>query len=81
MTTAIITPPALEPLSLADAKLHLRIDHASEDDFLSHSITAARQYIEAVTGMAAIRPRLAGAPLHPHGSATGADGGRDHGLR
>lgn len=50
MTTAIITPPALEPLSLADAKLHLRIDHASEDDFLSQSITAARQYIEAVTG-------------------------------
>lgn len=50
MTTAIITTPALEPLPLADAKLHLRVDHTDEDDFISQTITAARQYIEAVTG-------------------------------
>ncbi|EFL88956.1 head-tail connector protein [Ahrensia sp. R2A130] len=50
MTTAIITPPALEPLTLADAKLHLRIEHADEDDFITQTIAAARQYVEAVTG-------------------------------
>lgn len=50
MTTAIITPPALEPLTLADAKLHLRVDHADEDDFIQQTVSAARQYVEAVTG-------------------------------
>ena len=46
MTTALLTPPGSEPLSLTEIKAHLRIDHDHEDELLAGLLTAARQYVE-----------------------------------
>jgi uncharacterized phiE125 gp8 family phage protein len=47
MSLTLITPPAAEPVSLADLKEHLKIDGAAEDALLSGLLVAARQTIEA----------------------------------
>lgn len=47
MSVTLMTPPALEPISLAQMKAHLRIEHAFEDALVSAYITSARLHIEA----------------------------------
>jgi len=49
MTAALITAPALEPVSLVDAKAHLRIDTDDDDALLTAAIAAARVHVEANT--------------------------------
>lgn len=39
--------PAVEPISLTEAKLHLRIDTTAEDALISSLIKTARQYCES----------------------------------
>lgn len=51
MPSILITPPALEPVPLADAKAHLRVGHADDDAMIGMLITAARRHIEAQTGL------------------------------
>lgn len=46
MTAILLTPPALEPLSLADAKLYLRVGHDDDDDLIASLIVAARSHVE-----------------------------------
>ncbi len=46
MTAALIEGPALEPVSLADVKAHLRVDDAASDDLLAAAIIAARVHVE-----------------------------------
>lgn len=41
-----ITPPAVEPVSLAEAKLHARIEYPDDDALVGSLITAARRYCE-----------------------------------
>jgi uncharacterized phiE125 gp8 family phage protein len=49
MPSALISGPALEPVSLADAKAHLRLDGDDDDGFVTAAIVAARVHVEALT--------------------------------
>lgn len=50
MTPLIVTPPAIEPVSLDEAKDFLRLLAEDEDALLATLITAARLMIEAASG-------------------------------
>lgn len=47
---ATVTPPTIEPVTLAMAKAHLRIDHDEENELIQAWIAAARQLTEEYTG-------------------------------
>jgi uncharacterized phiE125 gp8 family phage protein len=44
----VVTPPAAEPVTLAEAKAHLRLESAEDDTYVSALIQAARQHVEEV---------------------------------
>lgn len=48
MTTRLITAPATEPVTLAEAKLQCRIDDATDDALITSLITAAREQCEHI---------------------------------
>ncbi|MFZ5618822.1 MAG: head-tail connector protein [Pseudomonadota bacterium] len=52
MSLTLITPPAAEPVLLADLKEHLKIDGDAEDALIAGLGLAARQTIEARFGLA-----------------------------
>lgn len=49
---AVTIQPTLEPVTLQEAKDHLRIDYDSEDGLIAVLISAARQYCEHYTNQA-----------------------------
>ena len=54
MTYLLVGEPAVEPVSLPDAKAHLRITHDAEDGLIEGLVTAARQHVEREAGLALI---------------------------
>lgn len=50
----ITTAPSVEPITLAEAKAHMAVDHTADDAVITMMITAARQYAEEMTGLAFI---------------------------
>lgn len=52
MGLSLVAAPATEPISLTEAKSHLRVDHSSDDTLISALITMAREYVEAETNRA-----------------------------
>ena len=55
MASILTSPPAIEPVSLDQAKVHLRIRSSDDDEVISSLIVAARRYSEAKTGLALIQ--------------------------
>lgn len=51
-TIQVVTPPASEPLTLAEVKEFLRVDHSDDDATLAIFIAAARQLCESYTRLA-----------------------------
>lgn len=41
------TPPAVEPVTVAEAKAHCRVDASDDDAYIGSLITAAREWVEA----------------------------------
>src|SRR5687767_10556692 len=54
MHLTLTTPAALEPLTLAEAKLHLRLDEGADDAGLASLIASARLHVERSHGLALI---------------------------
>ena len=54
MAQRLITPPAVEPVTLSAAKNHLRVDHTDDDALISAMISGARQFAEKRTALAFI---------------------------
>ena len=49
MSLVITTEPAVEPVTLTEAKAHLRVEHDEDDSTIGRLITVARRYFESVT--------------------------------
>jgi uncharacterized phiE125 gp8 family phage protein len=54
MALVLTTAPAIEPVTLAEAKAHLRIDGSAEDTLIASLIITSRLHIESAMGLAMI---------------------------
>lgn len=54
MPRVLVTPPAAEPVSLSEAKAHLRVTDTGEDSLITSFIAAARGWVEDFTQRALI---------------------------
>jgi uncharacterized phiE125 gp8 family phage protein len=52
MQFRLLTGPLAEPITLTDAKAHLRVDLSDDDVLITRLIAAAREWVEAQTGRA-----------------------------
>ncbi|MEM9421178.1 MAG: head-tail connector protein [Pseudomonadota bacterium] len=67
----LITPPAVEPISLSDLKSALRVDHSDDDTIIIQIAETARAFIERRLDMAFLRQTWSFTLDHiPHGGVT-----------
>lgn len=50
MSLYLVTAPSVEPLTLAEAKRHLRVEVDNDNDLIRSLTVAAREHVEAQTG-------------------------------
>lgn len=50
----LVTGPTEEPLTVAEAKHHLRVSHTLEDGYIGSLVIAARRWVESTTGRALV---------------------------
>ena len=88
MRLKLITPPAVEPITATEAKLHARIDISDDNSLVGDLITTAREYCEGVNGHAFITQtwelvsgRVPGEYENQAAHASAAIGDFDHLLR
>lgn len=55
----VVTPPATEPITLNEMKLHSRIDGSDDDTLINALITAARQQLEQMASHKMVTQTLA----------------------
>lgn len=48
MAAKLVTAPATEPVTIAEQKLHSRVDITDDDDLIAAQIAAARRWLEGV---------------------------------
>ncbi|MFO7905804.1 MAG: head-tail connector protein [Pirellulaceae bacterium] len=60
MQFKITTPPAEEPVTLDEAKAHLRVDHTDEDYLISTLIQSAREWVEGYTERPVVTQTITG---------------------
>lgn len=53
-----VTPPAVEPVTLSEAKAHIRVDTSEDDTYIGTLITAARQWVEQYVDKALVDQQL-----------------------
>jgi uncharacterized phiE125 gp8 family phage protein len=54
MALVLTTAPTVEPVTLAEAKAHLRVDGSAEDTLIGSLIITSRLHVEAALGLALI---------------------------
>jgi uncharacterized phiE125 gp8 family phage protein len=54
MSAMLLSGPAVEPVTLAEAKAYLRVEHDDDDDVIAALIAGARVHVEAQTRRALI---------------------------
>ena len=54
MPLVLTSGPAVEPVTLAEAKAHLRVDGSAEDTLIASLIVTSRLHVEAALGLALI---------------------------
>jgi hypothetical protein len=54
----VVTPPASEPITVDEAKLHLRVTADADNEYITNLITVAREYLEKIENRAFITQTL-----------------------
>lgn len=58
MSLTVVTAPGEEPLTLEEAKSHLRVTDTNDDQYITELITVAREYLEKVQNRAYLTQTL-----------------------
>jgi hypothetical protein len=56
MALVLTAGPAVEPVTLAEARAHLRVDGSAEDTLISSLIITSRLHVEAALGRRSVSP-------------------------